>query len=113
MLPAHVHDVWCRRAPAAPWTWQLMVSDAPDGTWTYRRDPRISRPVAELDGPASDATRRVLAPEVQLLHKSARPRAKDEADLLVTLPHLDDARRHWLVTALRTVAPDHPWLQRF
>lgn len=110
VLPAHVHDVWCRPAPTGPWTWQLMVCDAPDGTWTYRRDPRITRPVAELAGPASDAARLVLAPEVQLLHKSARPRPKDEADLLVALPHLDGTRRRWLREALATVAPDHPWL---
>lgn len=110
VLPARVHDLWCRRTPSSPWSLQLMVDDAPHGTWTYRRDGRVTRPVDELAGPASDAERAVLAPEVQLLQKSSRPRAKDEADLVAALPHLDDARRAWLVSSLTTVTPGHPWL---
>ncbi len=110
VLPAEVHDIWCRRTPTSPWCLQVMIDDAENGLWTYRRDARIHRPVAELDGPASDADRRVLAPEVQLLQKSKNPRPKDEADLLAVCPHLGVAQRKWLETSLSLVSPGHPWL---
>lgn len=112
VLPAEVHDIWCRRTPTSPWCLQIMVDDAQDGVWTYRRDARIRRPVAELAGPASDADRRVLAPEVQLLQKSKNPRPKDEADLLAVRHHLGSSRREWLATALALVSPGHAWLGR-
>ena len=109
-LPPPVHDIWCRRDPRAPWSLQRMVDDATDDVWSYRRDPRITRPVPSLDGPASDDARRVLAPEVQLLAKSKSPRPKDEADLRATLPALDATARRWLAEALRVTDPGHPWL---
>jgi len=110
VLPSAVHDIWCRRTPSSPWSLQIMIDDARDGVWTYRRDPRIRRPVPELDGPASNADRRVLAPEVQLLQKSKAPRPKDEADLLVVRRALDPDRRRWLEAALSLASPEHPWL---
>ena len=110
VLPAAVHDIWCRRTPTSPWCLQIMIDDAEDGVWTYRRDARVRRPVAELHGAASDADQRVLAPEVQLLHKSRRPRPKDEADLLAVRPHLDLGQKRWLEAALSLVSPGHPWL---
>ena len=81
-----------------------------DGVWTYRRDPRIRRPVRELDGPASDDDRRVLAPEVQLLQQSKNPREKDEADFRAVRASLSSARKTWLAAALSVVSPGHPWL---
>ena len=111
-LPLEVHDVWCRRHPSSPWCLQLMIDDAKDGHWTYRRDPRIRRPVAELDGPASSAERRVLSPDIQLLQKSARPRAKDEADFQAVLDDLDTTQRRWLSDSLSVASPGHPWLTR-
>ena len=110
VLPTEVHDIWCRRTSRSPWCMQIMIDDARSGVWTYRRDARIHRPMAELDGPASDADRRVLAPEVQLLQKSTYPRPKDEADLLAVRPHLSVAQRKWLESALSMVSPEHPWL---
>ena len=109
-LPAHVHDVWCRRTPDDPWRFQLMVSDTAGGDWLFRRDPSIRRPVSTLDGPASRPGRRVLAPEVQLLHKSGSPRPKDVADLHAALPVLTGGQRDWLRTALARTSPEHPWL---
>jgi hypothetical protein len=107
---AQVQDIRCRRRPSAPWSLQLMIDDAPDGEWVYRRDARIHRPVRELDGPASDARRRVLAPEVQLLQKSANPRVKDEADFHAVRGCLDAAQRGWLRESLALLSPGHPWL---
>ena len=112
VLPGAVHDIWCRRTATSPWCLQIMIDDAADGEWRYRRDARIHRPVQELDGPASDAARRVLAPEVQLLQKSKNPRAKDEADFLAVDELLDTTQTQWLRTALSLVSPEHPWLAR-
>lgn len=112
VLPAAVHDVWCRRTPESAWSLQVMIDDASDGTWTYRRDARIRRPVAELDGGACAGDPRVLSPEIQLLQKSKAPRPKDEADLLVVKDALDADQRAWLVRSLTLTSPQHLWLEQ-
>jgi hypothetical protein len=109
-LPEDVHDVWCRRTPTSPWNLQIMIDNATDGIWIYRRDPRIRRPIEDLDGPASHVGRRVLAPEVQLLQKSKAPRPKDEADFAAVREALSQVQRTWLATSLSVVSPDHHWL---
>lgn len=75
-----------------------------------RRDPTIRRPVAELDGPGSNAEHRVLAPAVQLLYKSSAPRDKDEADFRAVREVLGDRERTWLSESLSVTSPSHPWL---
>lgn len=47
-LREDVHDIWCRPNQAAPWAIQLMVADAIDDYWQFRRDPRIQHPLATL-----------------------------------------------------------------
>ncbi|MGZ4467907.1 MAG: hypothetical protein ACXVW2_02870 [Nocardioidaceae bacterium] len=89
-----------------------MIDDAEDDVWVYRRDARIRRPVADLDGPASTADRRVLSPDIQLLYKSADPREKDEADFHAVLEDLDTSQRRWLRDSLAVASPTHPWLAR-
>ncbi len=79
-LPPAVHDVWCRRTPASPWAFQLMIDDTAGDDWLFRRNHRVRRPVRSLAGRASTATMAVLSPEVQLLYKSKALRDKDVAD---------------------------------
>ncbi len=112
VLPAEVHDVWCRPTRDAPWSLQVMIDDAPNGVWTYRRDHRITRPVPELDGNARGGHPRVLAPEIQLLQKSKAPRPKDEADFALVETLLDHTQRSWLKRSLTLTSPTHPWLAR-
>lgn len=111
-LPRTVHDVWCRPAGDDAWALQLMVVDPVAGEWVYPHDPRIRRPLATIGTttPATPHPLPVLAPEIQLLHKSRRPRAKDEADFDAAQGHLSPARRAWLRDALRLTDPAHPWL---
>ncbi len=111
-LATEIHDVWCRRSPSSPWCLQLRIDDGDDDCWVYRRDGRIRRPVAELDGPSSNAERRVLSPDVQLLYKSANVRAKDEADFKTVVEALDASQRRWLRQSLAIASPRHPWLAR-
>jgi len=54
---------------------------------------------------------RALRPEIQLLYESKRPRAKDEADLEAVRTSLSPHARGWPMSALRTTAPTHPWLE--
>ena len=112
VLPPH-HQVHARH-PALPdvLMLDLMFTDLSGGTWHYRRDPAVTRPLAEV--------RRVdgrgwpfLAPEVALLFKAGMPgrppRPKDEADFRRVAPTLDPVARAWLRGTLDRVVPGHPW----
>jgi len=109
-LRPELHDIWCRRNPDSPWAFQLMIADTEGDDWIYRRDPRIRRPLDELDGPATTDAMRVLAPEIQLLYKSKGLRPKDQLDYDAVAPRLTREQRGWLEDALRMVAADHPWV---
>lgn len=90
----------------------LMLGDFSGGLWRYRRDPAITRPLAQA--------RRVrarglpyLAPELVLLYKSATRgavRPKDQADFDRVLPTLGADARGWLRDALESTQPGHRWL---
>lgn len=108
-LSSGVHDIWCRSHKEAPWMLQLMVADIADDQWLFRRDARISRPLASI-GRLTDDGIPYLAPEIQLLYKAKTPRPKDEADFARTFPHLDGESRQRLAQALAIVHPGHPWL---
>ena len=43
--------------------------------------------------------------------KAKVARAKDDRDLEVILPRLDDATRAWLRNAIELVHPGHRWLE--
>ena len=111
-LAPHLHDVWCRRAPREPWRFQIMIDDAEDDEWVYRRHTSVRRPVATLRGRASSPDMPVLSPEIQLLYKSKGRREKDEVDFARVLPLLTEEEKEWLGQALQTVTPGHPWSNR-
>jgi len=109
-LPKHVHDVWCRPRESNEWALQLMVIDPVGDDWVYRRAEQIRRPMSTIAGPASTEALPVLAPEIQLLYKSHRPRPKDQQDFEVIVEHLRPEQREWLGDALRSTDPEHVWL---
>jgi hypothetical protein len=111
-LAPDLHDVWCRRTPGEPWRFQLMIDDAEDEVWVYRRHARVRRPVASLRGRASSPDMPVLSPEIQLLYKSKGRREKDEVDFVRVLPLLSEEEKEWLRQALEMVTPGHPWSDR-
>jgi Aminoglycoside-2''-adenylyltransferase len=86
----------------------LLLNDAADGEWIFRRDARVRRPLDEIGVERGGLP--VLAPEVVLLFKAKDPAPKDEADREQLLPRVDAAGRDWLRTALETAYPGHPWL---
>lgn len=105
ILPTGVHDIWCRRTPTSPWSLQIMIDDAVNAVWAYRRDTRIRRPVEELDGDACNGAPRVLTAEVQLLQKSTTPRPKDGADFRAVNALLGPGQRQWLRRSLALTSP--------
>ena len=111
-LSAHVHDVFCRPNPTAPWVFQFMIDDSDDEDWLFRRDHRIRRPVVSLAGRASRPGLSVLSPDVQLLYKSKGLRNRDVADFEMILPRLTVNERDWLRGALTIVTPAHEWIHR-
>ncbi len=110
-LGKDINSVWCRRSPGEDWALQVMLADAQGGAWVYRRSPDITRPLQDVGLVTPDGIP-YLAPEVQLLYKSAAPRPKDEGDFELVLPRLCSDRRRWLANALSRAHPGHPWLAR-
>lgn len=109
-LPADVNSVWCRSEPGGPWQLQIMLAPTLGDLWLYRRDPRVTRPIAEL-GYQTSAGVPVLWPEIQLLYKATGPElAKNLHDLRLVANQLTAGQRAWLVTALELAHPGHPWL---
>jgi len=111
-LPKASHDIWCRETPDAPWRLQLMLDESDDdgSLWRSRRDPRITRPIADI-GSLTTAGVPYLRPEIQLLYKAKAHRPKDEIDFAASLPLLGAAEREWLRDAIAlTSGQDRPWL---
>ena len=104
-----LNSVWGRPAGDRPWAIQIMLAEGDGDRWVYRRDPRVSRPLAAL-GRRTPEGIPYLAPEVQLLYKARAPRPKDQADF--ERARLGEDGRRWLGGALALAHPGHPWLAR-
>jgi hypothetical protein len=103
-------QVWVRRIASDPWINDLPVNPDRDGLWTSKRDPDHVAPLEEVTWVADDGVR-YLRPEVTLLYKAVLHRPKDDRDLAVTWPLLDDRARQWLREAVGRHYPEHPWLR--
>ena len=111
ILPAGVHDIWCRPGPSDPWRIQFMLDEADGETWVSRRDNRIRRPARQIGARSADGIPYLL-PEIQLFYKAARRRPKDEKDFDAAIGVLDGDQRRWLSGAIATAYGDHPWQAR-
>jgi hypothetical protein len=101
-------NLWLRPSGADPWEYDVILMRATPTAWTYKRDARISLPLAEILWEHDGIT--YLRPEVQLLHKARGVRAKDQADFEACAPLLEPAARSWLRAGLELAHPGHPWL---
>ena len=103
-------NLWLRASGADPWEYDVLLERVDGSTWTYKRDPRIRRPLDEAlwrrDGLV------YLRPEVQLLLKAVHTREKDNRDLASCLPVMDQTSKQWLAETLSRAHPEHPWLRR-
>ncbi len=101
----HQNNIWCRRARDGPWVLDVTVGEGSDDNWIYRRDPSVKIPWNLAVLHTADGIP-YLAPELQLLFKSKKPRPKDDIDATTVIPELDARRRNELSRLLK---PDHPW----
>jgi hypothetical protein len=108
-LPPTVHDIWCRPSTEASWGLQLMLDEAEEDEWVYRRHPAVHRPIDTLVWRKNEVP--YLAVEVQLLYKAGARSPKNEADFAACQPRLNAAQRGWLGSALRLAHPGHPWIE--
>lgn len=109
-LAEHCQNLWLRPSGAEPWEYDVLLEHADSTTWTYKRDPRIIRPLAEVLWTREGIT--FLRPEVQLLLKAKHRRAKDDLDFNQCLQTMDQPSRTWLAASLHLAHPGHPWLDR-
>ncbi|MGW8484114.1 nucleotidyltransferase domain-containing protein [Microbacterium sp. NPDC055903] len=103
-------NLWLRRDGRSPWEFDVILMDTDEDMWTYKRDPRIRLPFADILWESEGLL--WLRPEIQLLHKAPGMRPKDQKDFDDTVPMLEPRYREWLSSALQTAHPGHPWIAR-
>jgi hypothetical protein len=109
-LPADRDQLWLRRDAYSPWLMDLMLTRVQGGTWFYKRDERVTRPLDEVVRIGTDGVP-YQRPEVTLLFKARRRWEKDEADFAAVAPVLPPGDRSWLRDAIASTEPSHhPWL---
>ena len=101
-------NLWLRPSGAEPWEYDVILMHTTPETWTFKRDARISRPLADILWQRDGI--RYLKPEVQLLHKARGLRSQDQADFDACAPLLEPRPREWLRTALGLAHPGHVWI---
>lgn len=106
-----VNSLWCRPCNAHDWSFELMLDEADGDAWVFRRLPIIRMPLANAVRHTPDGIP-YLTPEIQLLYKARRPRAKDQDDFERILAWLRPGERAWLCNALSAVDPEHAWLTK-
>ncbi|SDS67916.1 hypothetical protein SAMN04488543_2176 [Friedmanniella luteola] len=108
-LPGSCENVWARASGADPWQYDIIVMTATATTWTFKRDGRIRRPLADIVWSREGIS--YLRPEIQLLHKAHQLRPQDQADFDAAAPLLERRDRDWLRAAVTLAHPGHPWLE--
>ena len=108
--PLHpLAQIWVRKDARSPWVLDVTPSPSVDGKWQSKRD---ASHVANLEDVTwiDDRGVRFLNPEVALLFKAKQNREKDRFDLDNVWPLLAREKRQWLLAAVRTFNPEHPWI---
>lgn len=108
-IPDRCGNLWLKASGADAWEYDVMVGSVRGGTWTFKRDARVSRSLADCLWEQRGLT--YLRPEVQLLLKAKSTRPKDDFDFERCLPLLDDSDLAWLENCLRTAHPGHHWIE--
>ncbi len=111
-LPPAQHQFWVRRPGATVWAFELLLEESAGETWIYRRDPRITLPLARI-GAITDENVPYIRPEIALLYKSNRAELeRNAADFMATAPVLDEDARSWLRETIELTSPGHAWVSR-
>jgi hypothetical protein len=105
-----VHEIHCFDETEETPFLEVLLNEANEREWIYRRNQSITKPLSELYLTA-DSNVKFLRPEVVLLYKSKNPRAKDEQDFQTVIGHLDSQSKEWLRNALSVCYAKHHWLE--
>ncbi|MFC7624750.1 nucleotidyltransferase domain-containing protein [Microlunatus sp. GCM10028923] len=108
LLPDECENLWTRASGADPWEYDVILMDGDEDGWIFKRDSSIRLPWPEIIRTVDGLD--YLRAELQLLHKAARRRPKDQYDFEAVLPALDPDARRWLHDVLARVHPGHLWL---
>lgn len=104
-------QLWVRRDANSPWVMDILLTPSEGGTWLFKRDRGIRRPLSEIGRVGMDGVT-YLCPEIVMLFKAHLSRGKDDADFNAVLPSLSGEAQRWLAVALAATRPDHPWIAR-
>jgi len=108
--PLHpLAQIWLRKDARSPWALDVVPSPSVGGKWQSKRDPSHLANLEDVTW-IDERGVRFLHPEVALLFKARQNREKDRFDLHAAWPLLAPEKRHWLLAAVRTHHPQHPWI---
>lgn len=108
LVPDSCENVWARQSGGDPWEYDIILMNTVDNRWVFKRDGRTTLPLDEIVWTRNGVN--YLRPEIQLLHKAAGLRSKDQADFESVIPILDPQSRRWLRQAIQLAHPNHRWL---
>lgn len=109
-LELPVHEIHARREGGEPSSLEILLNESEGDVWRYRRNPAVTRYLADI-GMTSSHGIPFLRPEIVLLYKAKRPRARDEEDFSNVLESLATEARGWLRRAVELCHPGHAWLR--
>ena len=110
-LDLPIHEVHARRRGTPSDRLEILLDEADDETWSFRRNSAVRRSLSRI-GMTTQAGIPILSPEIVLLYKAAEPHDKNQADFENVWGSLEPERRAWLAQALVTCYPSgHPWLE--
>ena len=109
ILSVSVHVVWCRNPQFEPDFLEILLNEADETHFRFRRDPSITRRLDRAFLQAGFGLP-ILAPEIVLLYKAKGDSEENRTDFQSVLPHLDAEQRTWLGNALKKLHPGHEWL---
>ncbi|MFX0117324.1 MAG: nucleotidyltransferase domain-containing protein [Candidatus Hodarchaeota archaeon] len=110
-LEKPVHEIHAIRSKGEVRSLEILLNEVQGDTWLFRRDHRITLPLAKI-GLLSQLGIPYLCPEIVLLYKAKYRKRKDDLDFENTISHLDNEGRRWLRSAIEIHSPFHIWLKR-
>ncbi len=109
-LELPIHEIHARREGGEPSLLEILLNEAEGNIWRYRRNPAVTRELADI-GVASVDNIPFLRPEIVLLYKAKAPRTRDEEDFRNVLRSLEPSSCTWLRHAVSLCHPGHAWLR--
>jgi hypothetical protein len=104
------HGIWGRHDSFQPSFLEILLNEATDTSFLFRRNTSISLSLEQAFLPTQSGLP-ILAPEIVLLYKSGESeRPENRSDMEAVLPALSHQQRQWLNEALTAFSPQHQWL---